>query len=174
MNLTDIAKKIINEDSWGMNPSAGGGMSLGRSPSATNVPAPTSRRVDISKLIDTFRADLDKHQKTLIDKLAKDLKNNFANKTVIIKASKGSVGQIEKEYKVAVSDIDIFYQKDFYYVVFIGKEGNADAKEYYLSKHDNIVQVDDAAQSISNVGRTGGMSVPEDGTAGKKNILPQG
>lgn len=171
MNLTDIAKKIINEDSWGTNPSAGGSMSPGRSPTAIS-PGPTSKRVDISNLYKNFKLELEKHEDALIQKFEADLKKSFLKKIVTVKASKGSVGQIEKEYNVTVNNIDVRYMKDKYYVVFTGKEGNAAESEYYLD--DSIVSVDDAPASVSTVGRTGGMYAPEDGTAGKKNILPQG
>jgi len=171
MNLTDIAKKIINEDSWGTNPSAGGSMSPGRSPTAIS-PGPTSKRVDISTLYKNFKLELEKQEDALIQKFEADLKKSFLKKIVTVKASKGSVGQIEKEYNVTVNNIDVRYMKDKYYVVFTGKEGNAAESEYYLD--DSIVSVDDAPASVSTVGRTGGMYAPEDGTAGKKNILPQG
>jgi len=171
MNLTDIAKKIINEDSWGTFPSAGGSMAPGRSPTAVS-PGPTAKKVDISNLYKNFKLELEKQEDALIQKFEADLKKSFINKVVTVKASKGSVGQIEKEYNVTVNNIDVRYMKDKYYVVFTGKEGNASESEYYLD--DSIITVDDAPASISNVGRTGGMSAPEDGTVGKKNILPQG
>jgi hypothetical protein len=171
MNLTDIAKKIISEDSWGMNPSAGGSMAPGRSPTAVS-PGPTARRVNISNLYKNFKLELEKQEDALIQKLEADLKKSFLKKLVTVKASKGSVGQIEKEYNVSVNNVDVRYMKDKYYIVFTGKEGNASDSEYYLD--DSIISVDDAPASISTVGRTGGMSAPEDGTAGKRNILPQG
>lgn len=172
MNLTDIAKKIINEDTWGTNPSAAGSMSPGRSPDATTQPAPTAKKVDISNLFKNFKSELEKQEDSLVQKLVGDLNKSFLKKTTTVKASKGSVGQIEKEYNVTVSGIDVRYMKDKYYIVFTGKEGNASESEYYLD--DSIIQVDDAAASISPTGRTGGLApaAPEASTT-KKNILPQ-
>lgn len=171
MNLTDIAKKIISEDTWGNNPSAAGSMSPGRSPTAVS-PGPTGRKVDISNLYKNFKLELEKQEDALVQKLEADLKKSFLKKIVTVKASKGSVGQIEKEYNVNVNNIDVRYMKDKYYVVFTGKEGNAAESEYYLD--DSIITVDDAPASISTTGRTGGMASPEDGTTTKRNILPQG
>lgn len=171
MNLTDIAKKIISEDTWGNNPSAAGSMSPGRSPTAIS-PGPTARRVDISNLYKNFKLELEKQEDAIVKRLEDNLKKSFLKKIVQVKASKGSVGQIEKEYNVTVNNIDVRYMKDKYYVVFTGKEGNAAESEYYLD--DSIISVDDAPASVSSTGRTGGMTSPEDGTAGKKNILPQG
>lgn len=172
MNLTDIAKNIIKEDTWGNNPSAGGGMSHGRTPTAVS-PGPTAKNVDISNLFKNFKVELEKQEDTLKQKLEADLKKNFLKKLVSVKASKGSVGQIEKEYNVSVSNIDVRYMKDKYYIVFTGKEGNASESEYYLD--DSVIQVDDAPASISQTGRTGGMVSPQVmGLASKRNILPQG
>lgn len=173
MNLTDIAKKIISEDTWGNNPSAAGGMSQGRSPDATTTPAPTGRKVDISNIFKNFKLELEKQEDALVKKLEAELKKSFLKKTTMVKASKGSVGQIEKEYNVTVSNIDVRYMKDKYYIVFTGKEGSASESEYYLD--DSVIQVDDAAQSISSTGRTGGMSATPSSVPDttKKNILPQ-
>lgn len=174
MNLKDIAKKIINEDTWGNNPSAAGGMSPGRTPTAVSpTPSATAKKVDISNLFKNFKTNLENQEDTLVKKLEGDLKKNFLKKTVQVKASKGSVGQIEKEYTVAVSNIDVRYMKDKYYIVFTGKEGNESENEYYLD--DTVVQVDDSAPPVSTTGKTGGMVSPQImGVTSKRNILPQG
>lgn len=176
MNLTDIVKKIISEDTWGNNPSSAGAMSAGRSPSATTTPSPTARKVDISNLFDNFRSELDKQEKALIEKLKTNLKNSFLKKTIIINASKGSFGQLEKQYKITVTNVDIYYLKNWYYIIFVGNEGEEKENEYYLNKDESVIQVDDAAQSISPTGRTGGMSEPSTSApeTTKRNILPQG
>ncbi len=63
MNLTNIAKQILKEDSWGNNPSAGGGMSPGRAPTATTPPpAQSGNVVDISQPFRNFKLELEKNE----------------------------------------------------------------------------------------------------------------
>lgn len=140
MNLTDIAKRVLKEDTWGNNPSAAGGMSPGRAPTAVQPPAAQSgNMIDISNLFKNFKTELEKQEDASMKKLADNLKKSFLKKTVKVKASKGSVGQIEKEYDVAVTNIDVRYMKDKYYIVFTGKEGDQSDAEYYLD--DSVIQV---------------------------------
>jgi len=180
MNLSSIARKILSEDSWGTNPSAAGAMSPGRAPTAnTPPPSQSGNVVDISQSFRDFRLELERQEDTSIKKFANELKNKFLKKTVTVQASKGSVGQIEKDYTVNVTDIEIRYMKDKYYVVFIGKEGNSNQSEYYLD--DSQIEVDpetkssDTAQSsLRNVGGIVPMKPTSDGPSVPKNILPQG
>lgn len=172
MNLSDIARKIMNEDTWGNNPSAAGGMSPGRTPTTVS-PGLAARSLDISNLYKNFKSRLEKQEDASINKLVSDLKKNFLKKNVRVKASKGGVGQIEKEYNINVSNIDIRYMKDKYYIVFSGREGKqTQPSEYYLD--DSVIQVTDAAPSISSTGKTGGMAPAPVTSMPKKNILPQG
>lgn len=171
MNLSDIVKKMIKEDTWGNNPSSAGSMSPGISPESTTQPSATSRKVNVSKLFEKFRSDLAEQEQTLIDRLKTTLKNNFLKKTITIQGSKGSFGQLNNTYTLTVTDVDIFYLKDWYYIVFIGNEDGEKTNKYYLDKDKQIISVDDAAQSISPTGRTGGMV---DASPTNRNILPQG
>lgn len=95
---------------------------------------------------------------------------------MVVKASKGSVGQIEKEYNVSVNNIDVRYMKDKYYIVFIGKEGNESENEYYLD--DSQIQVNDSPQAKSQApasltrGQVGGIQYPQVmGMNSKRNIV---
>jgi hypothetical protein len=173
MKLSEIAKRIIKEDTWGNWPSAAGGMSPGKAPTTTTPSAsPTARKVDISNLFRTFKTNIEKQEDAAIKKLASQLTQSFLKKQVKVKASKGSVGQIEKDYDLTVDGVDVRYMKDKYYIVFTGTEAQSEqSSEYYLD--DSIVQVDDSAKSISPTGRTGGMAEPTMVDTTKKNILPQ-
>jgi hypothetical protein len=173
MKLTDIAKKIISEDTWGNNPSAAGSMSPGRSPTATPPPAtPNAKVVDISGSYRNFKNQIEQQEDAAAKKFEEELKKQFLKKNVSVKASKGSVGQIEKEYGVTVSNIEVRYMKDKYYVVFIGKEGNESENEYYLD--DSSIQVDNSAAPVSSTGTTGGMGDTTQSTGNtKRNIVPQ-
>jgi hypothetical protein len=178
MNLTSIAKKILNEDTWGNNPSAAGGMSPGRAPTATTPPPSQSGNVvDISQSFRNFKLNLEKQEDAAVKKFSEELKKQFLKKTVTVNASKGSVGQIEKEYTITVSDVQTRYMKDKYYVVFVGKEGNASQSEYYLD--DSQVQVNPATSSapqsgLKNVGGIVPLKPTPAGAPVAKNILPQG
>lgn len=178
MNLTNIAKQILKEDTWGNNPSAAGGMSPGRAPTATTPPpAQSGNVVDISQSFRNFKLNLEKQEDAAVKKFSEELKKQFLKKTVTVNASKGSVGQIEKEYTITVSDIQTRYMKDKYYVVFIGKEGNASQSEYYLD--DSQVQVNPGTSSapqsgLKNVGGVVPLKPTPAGAPVAKNILPQG
>lgn len=171
MKLSQIVNKIINEDTWGNNPSAAGAMSPGTPPNATSPkPSSTGRNLDIDNLFDAFKRELETQEKASVRKFTEQLKKNFLNKHIKIAASKGGIGQIEKEYSIDVTNIEVRYMKDKYYIVFTGKEGQKAASEYYLD--DSVIEVDDAPQPVSSTGTTGGLSQPSMGT--KRNILPQG
>jgi hypothetical protein len=179
MNLTDIAKKILNEDTWGNNPSAATPQAPGRSPTATQPPAsPNAKMIDISDTFKNFKLSLEKQEDAAIKKLVDELSKQFLKKSVVVKASKGSVGQIEKEYSFPVSSIDIRYMKDKYYIVFSGKEGNEAESEYYLD--DSQIEVDGYGQEAPTMqsslgkGQVGGIKYPQTmGIASKRNIVPQ-
>ncbi len=181
MNLTNIAKKILSEDSWGTNPSAAGGMSPGRAPTATTPPPSQSgNTVDISQSFRNFKLELEKQEDASVKKFTEELKKKFLKKTATVQASKGSVGQIEKDYTVSVNNVEVRYMKDKYYVVFIGKEGDANEAEYYLD--DSLIQVNPpttasttAPQSaLRNIGGIVPMKPTPAGAPAAKNILPQG
>lgn len=172
MKLTDIVNRIINEDTWGNNPSAAAPMSPGISPTAkTPSPSFSGRNLDIDGLFKTFKTEIDAQEKNSIKKFIDRLTSDFMNKHVKIHASKGGIGQIEKQYDITVTGVDVRYMKDRYYVVFSGKEGNRDEAEYYLD--DSVVSIDDTPAPVSSTGKTGGLSQPTSMSA-KRNILPQG
>ena len=173
MKLSDLAKQVINEDSWGTWPSAGGGMSPGRSPTTTSAPAtPNVKMVDVQGIYRTFKANIEAQRELVVKKFVEDLKKSFLNKSVNIKASKSTAGQLQKEYGIKVDDVDVRYMKDKYYIVFTGKEEGKSQAEYYLD--DSVIQIDSTAQAVSDTGTTGGLDEPEQSTGNtKRNILPQ-
>ena len=70
MNLTDIAKKILSEDTWGNNPSAAAPQAPGRSPTATQPPAsPNAKMIDISDTFKNFKLSLEKQEDAAVKKL---------------------------------------------------------------------------------------------------------
>lgn len=178
MNLSDIAKKILQEDSWGTNPAAAGSMSPGATPVATtSKPTQGGNVVDISQPFANFKTEIEKQENATIKKFTDEIKKQFLKQTVTVNASKGSIGQIEKEYTILVLDVETRYMKDKYYVVFIGKEGKSGQSEYYLNKSEIKVNPQTAAPQQSGLKNVGGV-VPLKPTSNMaptaKNILPQG
>jgi hypothetical protein len=180
MNLTNIAKKILNEDSWGTNPSAGGSMSPGISPTAISpAPSQSGNVIDISNEFKNFKVELEKQRDVATKKLVDKLNKSFLKKQAKVNASKGSVGQVEKEYDIFVTGIDVRHMKDKFYIVFKGKEGKASEAEYYVE--DSQITVNPAAPATSqpqSALKTAGGMVPLKPTSQMapvaKNILPQG
>ena len=181
MNLTDIAKKILSEDSFGNNPSAAGGMSPGREPTATTPPPSQSGNlVDISQSFRNFKLEVENQEEASIKKFEAELKSKFLRKTVTVKASKGGIKQPNaKEYTITINDVDVRYMSDKYYVIFIGTEKNAGQKEYYVD--DSQIEVNpvttsstESQPSIRNVGGIVPLSPTSAGTPAARNILPQG
>jgi hypothetical protein len=182
MNLINIAKQILKEDTWGNNPSAAGGMSPGRVPTATTPPpAQSGNVVDISNEFKNFKVELEKQRDTATKKLIEKLNKSFLKKQAKVNASKGSIGQVEKEYDILVTGIDVRHMKDTFYIVFKGKEGKASEAEYYVE--DSQITVNPVnpssptSQPQSSLKTAGGM-VPLKPTSQMapvaKNILPQG
>jgi len=152
MNLKSIVKKIVSEDTWGNNPSAAGAMSPGKAPASTMTPpAPTGnvKFRDVKKDFAIFTSELEKQEENLKKKLTTDLSKEFVNKNVTARASKGSVGQIEKDYSFTVADVSLVKLGETYYIVLKAKDG----AEYFLNI-DFKVKVD----ASSAIGQPGAQS----------------
>lgn len=182
MKLTDLAKKIIAEDSWGNNPSAAGSMSPGRSPTAITPPPSQSGNIqDIDQSYRSFKLKIEKREDVEIKFFKEELKNKFLKKTVTVDASKGGINQPNaKQYTITVNDIDVRYMGEKYYVIFTGSEiGKKDTHEYYLE--DSKIQVNPATSAttsqqsgLKNVGGIVPLTPTSNMAPTAKNILPQG
>lgn len=150
---------------------AGGSMSPGRPPIEEEIA--TNSRVDIINLFRNFKTGLEKQENDMMGKLSANLKKEFLNKNVTIKASKGSIGQIEKNYNLTVKDADIRHIGEKYYVVFIGIDTSDDKnKEFYLT--DSAIQINAPETPAPQQDNTGGIvNQPVIGMASKRNIVPQ-
>lgn len=150
MNLSEIAKKILSEDTWGNNPSAGGSMAPGRSPTTTPPPATGNVKFhDLKKDYNTFVTEIEKQEEAAKKKLDASLTAAFGNKKVTARASKGSVGQIEKDYSFTVASVDVVYLKDKFYIVLRG----TDKAEYYINTEFKV-KIDAAAPEAPTMGST--------------------
>lgn len=169
MNLTDIAKKILSEDSWGNNTSAAGGNSPGREP--TTNPPPASANVkfyDLKKDYNVFTSEIEKQEELAKKNLDNNLSRQFNNKKIVARASKGSVGQVEKDYTLTVASVDVVYLKDKFYIVLNG----TDKSEYFVNP-DFKVKVDAAAPTAPTMasGNAGNIvHQPVIGMAAKGNV----
>lgn len=182
MNLSDIAKRVLNEDSWGTNPAAAGGMSPGRAPSATTPPPSQSGNTqDIAQAFRSFKQNIEQQEDIITKKFIDELKKKFLKKTVSVESSKGGINQPNaKEYSITVTDIDVRYMDEKYFVVFTGNEfGKKDTHEYYLE--DSKIQVNPATtatppqqSSLKNVGGVIPMMPTNQMASVAKNIVPQG
>ena len=143
INLTELAKKILKEDTWGNNPSAAAPQAPGRSPTAVTPPAsPNNKTVDIIGEFNNFKTKIQTEEEKIKKQFVDYLSKTVLNKNVTAKASRGSMDQyIVKDYTFTVSAIDVRYvhSKDKYYVVFTGQDDKG-TSEYYIE--DSKIQLD--------------------------------
>ncbi len=148
MKLRDLATKVLNEDTWGSNPSAAGGMPGGRQPNTTPQPASGNVKFyDLKKDYNVFTTSLEKQEEAAKKKLDTDLSQQFGNKKVTARASKGSVGQVEKDYSFTVTGVDIVYLKDKFYIVLKG----TDKSDYFVNPEFKV-KIDAAAPEAPTMG----------------------
>ncbi len=155
MNLKDIAKQIINEDTWGNNPSAAGAMSPGREPTTKPVPATGNVKFhDLKKDYNIFQTTIEKQEEAAKKKLDTDLSQLFGNKKITARASKGSVGQVEKDYTFTVASVDVVYLKDKFYIVLVG----TDKAEYYVNPEFKV-KIDASAPEAPTMDKKQGSNI---------------
>lgn len=130
LNLSAIAKKIINEDTWGNQPSAAAPQNPGANPTAKS-PAPQSdvKFYDVNNDFKLFQNTIDSQEEKAKREFNSTISKNILHKKVTARASKGAIGQIEKDYTFDVVSVDITYMSDKYYVVLKG----SDKKDYFIN-----------------------------------------
>jgi len=159
MKLRDLATKVLNEDTWGNNPAAAGGMSQGRQPNTTPQPASGNVKFyDLKKDYAVFNTTIEKQEELAKKKLDTDLSQQFNNKKITARASKGSVGQVEKDYSFTVVGVDIVYLKDKFYIVLKG----SDKSDYFVNTEFKV-KIDNTAPEAPTM----------DKKQGAKNIVQQ-
>jgi len=125
MKLSDLAKQVMNEDTWGNNPSA-----AGVSPVKTSsAPSAAVKFYDVSKDFANFENTITKEEEAASKNLETTVSTNLANKKVMVRASKGSVGQTEQDYTIDVVSVDVTYMSDKFYIILKG----SDKKDYYIN-----------------------------------------
>ena len=132
MKLSDLAKQVISEDTWGNNPSAGGGMSPGKTPNANSPvkqPVGGTNEYDVGKDFHNFETTVEREEEAASKNLENTVKQKVANKKVTARASKGSVGQTEQDYVIDVVEVNVTYMSDQHYVILKG----TDDKDYYIN-----------------------------------------
>lgn len=132
MKLSDLAKQVIKEDTWGNNPAAGGSASPGKTPNATSPaqqPVGGSNEYDVGKDFHNFETTVESEEEAASKNLENTIKQKLGNKKVTARASKGSVGQTEQDYTIDVTEIKVTYMSDKHYVILRG----SDNKDYYIN-----------------------------------------
>lgn len=130
LNLTAIAKRIMNEDAAGNNVAATSPQNPGKSPTAVPPqPSPDVKYYDVNKDYQSFKNAIEAQDERIKKDFKTVLSKNLVGKSVTAKASKGAVGQVEKEYQFSVIGVDVMFMKDKYYVVLKGQ----DKKDYYIN-----------------------------------------
>ena len=130
MKLTDIVKNIIKEDTWGTNPSAGAPQNPGASPNTVSPSqAGNIKFFNVVNDFNMFTTKMDAEEEKAKQELSKSLEKNLLNKQVVVRASKGAIGQAEKDYTITVKNIDTTFLKDKYYIILKA----SDKKDYYIN-----------------------------------------
>ena len=130
MKLQDIAKQVLKEDTWGNNPSAAGSMSPGRAPNANPPPPSTNVKFyDLKNDYNQFVSTIEKQEEAAKKALDANLSKILGKKKITVRASKGAIGQVEKDYTITVVGVDINYMKDKFYIVLKG----SDKSDYYVN-----------------------------------------
>jgi hypothetical protein len=131
MKLTDILKNVLSEDTWQTNPSSAGSMSPGKTPNAlqpaTNTP--NVKFYDVAKDFQSFEKTIEIEEEAAKRTLETTLKTTLGNKKVVVRASKGSVGQTEQDYTINAIGASVTYMSDKFYVIVKGDDG----KDYYIN-----------------------------------------
>lgn len=168
MKLSEIASRVINEIAAA--PTTGGTF------------------YDVSKDFQNFQNTIDKQTETAKKAFEAVLSKSLMNKQVSVRASKGAVGQLEKDYSINVSGINVSYLKNEYFVVLKDK----DKKDYFVNPHFKVKVIGPAAVAASTKApeanivqppensadgqkRSFGISYPQNmGMASPHNIVSQG
>jgi len=131
MKLSTIAKNILKEEITAQNGANPADASSSPVPSApdTNQPSEATKYYDVLSDFQTFETTVDKQVEAAKKNLVAMLSKNLLNKTATVRASKGAVGQIQKDYTVTVTGLDVSYMNDEYYVVVKDK----DKKDYFVN-----------------------------------------
>jgi hypothetical protein len=159
MKLADLARNILNEDGPITTP--------GAAPSTAGTTG--ENFYDVLKDFQEFETTLDKQTETAKKALESSLSKNLLNKQVTLRASKGAVGQIEKDYTITVTGVGVFMLKDEYFVVLKDKE----KKDYYVNTAFKIKVSDAAPESddskVADAPQASSVTKPE---VGLKNTGP--
>jgi hypothetical protein len=112
MKLITIYKAILNEDSWGTNPASGGSASPGKTPNAISPAAPATgqanvKMYDVLRDYQTLESTIEKEEEQAKKTLKTSVAQKVVNRKVQVRASKGAIGKVEKDYTIDVFDFDV-------------------------------------------------------------------
>jgi hypothetical protein len=119
MKLSSIAKGVLTEID-DMQPE--------KQP-ATAQPPEQEKLYDVLQDFQNFQTVLDKQIETAKKGLESTVSSKLLNKKVVCRASKGAIGQVEKDYRFTCTAVGVSQMKEDYYIVLKDKE----KKDYYVN-----------------------------------------
>ena len=143
MDLLTIARQILKEDA----------------PIANTVTQPQAAQkyYDVLKDFQTFERTIDQSTESAKKQLETTINKSIGRKKVIVRASKGTMGQVEQDYTLDVLKVSITYLKDEYFIMIKAK----DNKDYYINTAFKIKVVGDASASQPAQGQDDQQNQPD-------------
>jgi hypothetical protein len=153
MKLIHILNSIINEQD-GVQPDA------------------NAKLVDVGLDFDAFKRTVDSQINVARNLLVNNLSKKIVNNRVVVRASKGTTGQIEKDYTIDVKNIDVSQMGEDYHVIFKGPAiDDQQEKDYYINISNKVkilgntpdTSLDTGNQSPETLGDTTPQNLKGDG-----------
>lgn len=100
--------------------------------------ASQAKTLDASVDFNNFKRTIDSQINAARGILVSRLSKLFVGNRVIVRASKGTTGQIEKDYTLDVKNVDVSQMGEDYHVIFKGTEGDEQPKDYYINLSNKV------------------------------------
>lgn len=113
--------------------------------------AANAKFLDVGLDFGNFKRSIDSQINTARNLLVNTLSKKLVNKRVIARASKGTTGQIEKDYTINVESVDVSQMGEDYHVIFKGTESADDqVKDYYINISNKVKILGDVPDTSLN------------------------
>jgi hypothetical protein len=162
MKLSTIARSVLKEDT-NLNPA--------NQPATAMPPQESAEKVyDVLHDYQGFETMMDKQVESIKQGFISTLSKNLLNKQVTFRASKGAIGQINKDYTIVVTGIDVSQLKEEYYIILKDK----DKKDYYVDTTFKMKvgepKPDDIKSKETNSPQASEIKPPAEGEGFKKPV----
>ena len=81
-----------------------------------------------------FEAEIARAEEISKKKLENKVSQSILSKQVVVRASKGTEAQLQKDYTITVNKVGISYTADKYFIILRGKDG----KDYFVAPEFKI------------------------------------